>query len=360
MGWKPAFNFQLRDDEVVFGNVVLNSSVQGKVSGNLLKYRDGEELTEEFRELLKQHMYSADEFMHLDSDFKQVKIDIKYFNSIFNKYDREIFKRFRNRLTCSLNYIAGSKTWLDCYVHEKGVAAEMYRQLLDAKYPFDPVHKREYDERYAIVIEENEPGQVLDKMCVETFKEDVLRGYPHAEMKFVENLVHSGICTRKQAIGRAKLLKASLVAQLNATSFSDDGTYYKDGEEVTEEELERVEGEIIEDIQELTLTYELMRKLYNNVFEEHHIDSKDQRIFEMFDLFKEMAEAAGSPIDVSIDYTFGHTDPKDVCLRQSHLKHILTNLDFRDLISLIDISGITITPARTPGLWKHLLQCNDL
>ena len=70
MAWNPSFNFKLRDDEIVFGNLIFEKNTAQVVCVALAKIRDGYVIDNSvLMEALKSGCHTNEELDKLHEDF---------------------------------------------------------------------------------------------------------------------------------------------------------------------------------------------------------------------------------------------------------------------------------------------------
>lgn len=211
MGYAPQFNFRLRDDEVVFGNLIIGKEIVQDIEKLLIAIRNGAQINlEPYKQLFGSYIFTDDEFSAVKDDYEQIKIDYAFFRDMMNAKLRFDFSASLNHMNTIVNYAMGSTTWLEKYAEMKNMAGEMYRKLKSIGVNFEE-REAEYEQRYAeIKLAESNNGAIVTSL-VEQYKLDVMHGAPDAEERFLKTMSALGPVEQAKAENWIKLQRASSI-----------------------------------------------------------------------------------------------------------------------------------------------------
>lgn len=199
MSWNPSINFKLRDDQVAFGDLVVDKNGVPAICEALKSIREGKPIdTMAFSEVLKNWCYKDEEFEHLKEEFEQIKIDIVEFKNITSSFGARWTASLQS-MGAAVDYIAGSSTWIEKYKENKSIAAGLYRIIKDSGYKFGPEKEREYDIRYHEVISATTKTECVEEYLKKQYRENLASGDRDALRKYCDALVETGCLTPEAA-----------------------------------------------------------------------------------------------------------------------------------------------------------------
>mgnify|MGYP006989005497 CR=1 FL=1 len=173
MSWNPSINFKLRDDQVAFGDLVVDKNGVPAICEFLKSVREGKPVdTMAFSEVLKNWCYKDTEFETLKEEFEQIKLDIAEFKSITSSFGAKWTASIQS-VGIAMDYIAGSSTWIEKYKENKSIAAGLYRMIKDSGYKFGPEKEREYDVRYHEVMVATTKTECVEDYLKKQYQKDL-------------------------------------------------------------------------------------------------------------------------------------------------------------------------------------------
>lgn len=213
MGWNPQFKFSLRDDQVTFGNLIIDKNCALLLSETLMNIKKGVNVNPEaLRTLVQQGCYTDEEFDFIHEDFDNVKEDIKVFKQLLKGYHMSSVSNWTRRMDSKTNYIVGSVTWIQHYKETKLCAAELYNKLLEAGFNFSAAEKSEYSKRYAEILSTTTREDRIASSIRDQYFDDLRDGKEDAMENYIQAMVASGVWTESQAKAQSKLLNAGQAA----------------------------------------------------------------------------------------------------------------------------------------------------
>lgn len=131
MAWNPKLNFQLRDDETTLGELVIDTAAIPQIQKLLCTIREGSPIDMQgWTNYLRDTIYTNEEFSRIKNDFDVIKSDMRFMRQIWGSQKWHVdLKGFVDRADNAVNYIVGSKTWLEQYRETKMLAAELFARL---------------------------------------------------------------------------------------------------------------------------------------------------------------------------------------------------------------------------------------
>ena len=212
MGYKPQFNFKLRDDEIIFGNLIIGKEIIPDIEKLLLAIRQGVQLnTSAYSTLFNSYIFTDSEFQSVKEDYEQVKIDYDFFKDTLRNMLRFDFSSSLRHTTIMTNYIVGSSTWLEKYIEMKNIAGEMFRKLKSLGYDFEG-REFEYETRYKDIKEEEVSNGAITDTLTEQYKEDILNHVPDANDRYLKAMSSLGPIEQAKAENIIKLQNVAIMA----------------------------------------------------------------------------------------------------------------------------------------------------
>lgn len=194
MGWNPSINFKLRDDEIVFGDLIMDKNTAELLGEALMNIKEGRPV-ENLSEVLE-YVYTNDEFIELKDTFREVKEDIKYFSEVLAGMGRFIpgVSSMVGRTKSTFDYVVGTTSWIEKYKNYVTIAAEAYSQLCALEYQFPPEKSGEYAQRYGDVLTHTTEKERIRESIEIQFQEDIKEiGLEAAIKRKIENEFKCGI-----------------------------------------------------------------------------------------------------------------------------------------------------------------------
>lgn len=199
MGWNPQFSFKLRDDEVTFGDLVLDKNGAQFLSEMLINIRNG--VVPDLgmmKSILDDYCYTNDEFIALKDEMYEIEEDIAEFKRIGSNALQK-WSVFMQTIVVHTSYIVGSDTWIERYKELKMIGANMFDSILKCGYNFGEerlaaLHKR-YDEVIGCTSGMERVGGYLQKQ----YREAVVNGDENALDNFCKSMVETGVWSQEVA-----------------------------------------------------------------------------------------------------------------------------------------------------------------
>lgn len=203
MGYQFPIKVQLRDDEISLSNLVIDMNAAPLISEFLLDVRDGKikfEGADIIASTLQKFCYRNEEYDELAEINQQIIEDMNYFKSCLGLFSGARVISTMDRFDNTLQYITGSRTWIEAYQERLTLATSLFMQLQEKGYEFTPDELRTYSERYSSVMKEKEFANKQRELINEQWAKDVHElGIEEADKRKVESLVTCGLMTKEQA-----------------------------------------------------------------------------------------------------------------------------------------------------------------
>lgn len=309
MGWNPQFNFKLRDDEITFGNLIVDKRCVDLLSKALVKIKNGENVDiSVIKNILDVGCYTDIEFEKIHTEFEEVKKDIAYFKQLCSANLISGISNWAKRMDTNIGYIVGSNTWVEKYKELKLCACEMYIRLIGKGFEFPPEQAKVYRERYGEIMNTTDSKERLAGVLRKQYYEDRDNGVPNAEEIYIQAQLDNGLLTPEQAEKHSRLFGAVAKAKvekdltadmdkviipgevIGALRNSAEGVYKKQPDEV---------GVYVDDTtrEEITLT---ARMIADKVNEMLFLSDKLEQAICYTELFEVVASVCR---DINIDTT---------------------------------------------------------
>ena len=209
MGWNPQFNFKLRDDEVTFGNLILDKRCADLLSKALTKLKNGENVDiSVIKSIIDVGCYTDAEFEKLHTEFEEIKKDIAYFKQLCSANLISGIHNWAKRVDTNIGYIVGSNTWVEKYKELKLCACEMYVELIGKGFEFPPEQAKTYRERYSEIMDKTDTKERLAGVLRKQYYEDIDHGVPNAEEIYIQSQLDHGLITPEMAEKRRRVFGA--------------------------------------------------------------------------------------------------------------------------------------------------------
>ena len=259
MGWSPQINFQLRDDEVTFGKLIIDKNGAELLSEMLIDMKNDKPVNmETFVQILKEWCFSDLEFDDLRIEFDQIKADITEFKRLSASFGVQWTSNIQV-VGAALDYAVGSKTWIEKYKENKQIAASLYADLKRKGHHFDPIHQQEYEKRYCEVISACTETELVETYLKRQYQQDVAAGVPDALEKYCAALVETG-CLSKEAAEK-KLQMARMWENAAADKKMQE---VKEAQQAREEQ--RAEADAMKEAKKyMTLNLNLLQQLWGTI-----------------------------------------------------------------------------------------------
>lgn len=199
MSWNPQINFKLRDDQVAFGDMIIDKNGAQYLSDMLIKIKNGE--TPDIglmKDVLDQYCFTNEEFVNLKNEMSEIQNDINEFKRIGSN-SLQKWGVFLQTISVHTSYIVGSDTWIERYKELKMIAANLYEQIIRYGYNFPSEKKAEYDKRYSEILGCTTGMERVSDYLERQYREGVLRGDPNALNTFLDSMVETGVWSREAA-----------------------------------------------------------------------------------------------------------------------------------------------------------------
>lgn len=210
MGWSPNLSFSLRDDQVSFGYLIIDKSAVETICQFLIMLKNGQQLNTDhwnnLHQTLVDRCYTNEEFEKIRVEFEQIKQDISDFKRATTSYGAR-WTASLDSLGSTVNYIAGSKTWIDKYIEYKQIAASLFNELKRHNYQFDLASLQTYEMRYRDVIQSSTQTELVSSYLEKQRREAMANGDPNANERFVQAMVETGCFTQEQAEQHRKMAR---------------------------------------------------------------------------------------------------------------------------------------------------------
>lgn len=256
MGWKPAINFSLRDDETTFGSLIMNTSAVKEIGDCLIKIRDAsspDQLSDlvcnTLYPLLRTHTYTNEEFQELGDNLELVKGHIKDFRRVLADHNIATLNEWGSMQLMGLHYIAGSSTWIDKYINLCKLAATLFFDQILVKCPdaLTAEEKQKFQQFYGQYYE-NQTMQERQLDLIDAWHKDaVMAGDEKADEKRLQMLKDEGFITQESLEAQSKLLQAAMAGVKEAIH-----EVIKESEEIgvrlVDNSVNRIDISLLEDI----------------------------------------------------------------------------------------------------------------
>lgn len=260
MGWNPQFNFKLRDDEITFGNLIVDKRCVDLLSKALIKIKSGENVdVSVIKNILDVGCYTDIEFEKIHTEFEEVKKDIAYFKQLCSANLISGISNWAKRMDTNIGYIVGSNTWVEKYKELKLCACEMYIRLIGKGFEFPPEQAKVYRERYGEIMNTTDSKERLAGVLRKQYYEDRDNGVPNAEEIYIQAQLDNGLITPEQAEKHSHLFGA--VAKANVE------TNVSKPEEIQKDQPAEEVGVYVKDTtrEEITLTAHMLADKVNEM-----------------------------------------------------------------------------------------------
>lgn len=260
MGWSPQFNFKLRDDEITFGNLIVDKRCVDLLSRALIKIKNGENVdVSVLKNILDVGCYTDVEFEKIHIEFEEVKKDIAYFKQLCSANLISGISNWAKRMDTNIGYIVGSNTWVEKYKELKLCACEMYIRLIGKGFEFPPEQAKIYRERYGEIMNTTDSKERLAGVLRKQYYEDRDNGVPNAEEIYIQAQLDNGLITPEQAEKHSRLFGAVAKAKVEADVLKP--------EEANKEQPTEEVGVYVQDTtrEQITLTTELLASKVNEM-----------------------------------------------------------------------------------------------
>lgn len=206
MGWNPNINFQLRDDQVTFGDLIIDKNGIPAICDALKAIKAGRPLdTTYLTEIVQAWCFENDEFNKLKEEFEQIKIDIVEFKGITSNFGAK-WTASINAVGASIDYIVGSSTWIEKYKENKSIAAGLYQVIKASGYTFSPEKDNEYRARYIDVMQATTQTECVQQYLKKQYQENLAQGKEDALKVYCDALVETGCITKEQAAKKMQMM----------------------------------------------------------------------------------------------------------------------------------------------------------
>lgn len=292
MGWNPQFNFKLRDDEITFGNLIVDKRCVDLLSKALIKIKSGENVDiSVIKNILDVGCYTDVEFEKIHTEFEEVKKDIAYFKQLCSANLISGISNWAKRMDTNIGYIVGSNTWVEKYKELKLCACEMYIRLIGKGFEFPPEQAKVYRERYGEIMNTTDSKERLAGVLRKQYYEDRDNGVPNAEEIYIQAQLDNGLITPEQAEKHSRLFGAVAKANVEADVSKP--------EEIQKDQPAEEVGVYVKDttMEEITLTAHMLADKVNEML--LLADKLDQAVCytELFELVASVCH------DINIDIT---------------------------------------------------------
>lgn len=278
MGWNPQFNFKLRDDEITFGNLIVDKRCVDLLSKALIKIKSGENVDiSVIKNILDVGCYTDVEFEKIHTEFEEVKKDISYFKQLCSANLISGISNWAKRMDTNIGYIVGSNTWVEKYKELKLCACEMYIRLIGKGFEFPPEQAKVYRERYGEIMNTTDSKERLAGVLRKQYYEDRDNGVPNAEEIYIQAQLDNGLITPEQAEKHSRLFGAVAKANVEADVSKPEeiqkdqpaeevGVYVKD---TTREEITLTAHMLADKVNEMLLLSDKLEQAvcYTELFE---------------------------------------------------------------------------------------------
>ena len=118
MLWNPIIESDIRNDEILFGDIVFDPDGAVAMSGALSRLQRGESVDiSEIKNILDTHTKSTD-MTKLEAEYKIIKQDIRNFKKVLDDHSINIMLG-ADSLVSFVQYAVGSKDWIEQYKRKK-------------------------------------------------------------------------------------------------------------------------------------------------------------------------------------------------------------------------------------------------
>lgn len=193
MGWSPQLNFRLRDDQVAFGDLILDKNGAQFISEMLIEIKKGAVPDLGLmKTVLDDYCFTNEEFSNLKNEMVEIQEDIKEFKQIGSNTLQK-YNVFIKTLAVNTNYIVGSDTWIERYKELKMIAADMFNGIIKCGYKFEESRLRKLHERYDEIIGCTDGMERVGNVFQRQYKEALLNGDEHALDNYCACMVEAGV-----------------------------------------------------------------------------------------------------------------------------------------------------------------------
>ena len=302
MAWNPSFNFKLRDDEVVFGNLIFEKNTAQVVCVALAKIRDGYVVNNTIlMDALKAGCHTNEELDKLHEDFEEVKKDITYFKSVLKGSFIKKAVNMLARVNATSSYITGSISWLQKYKELKECACELYMELKAEQYQFTQEELSIFEKRYSDVAScstsQERRKNIVDTMMADSIANGEIEfGSNEMYMQRVQAEVACGLITEEQAKAKIESNQKLFAAIGKLTDFDSTGatsTTADTGNPV--DDTNSIHPEPVKDIELIVITSDMLSAKLNAIHgSKRSIKEKLEAILKLYDCTKAGTEATNS------------------------------------------------------------------
>lgn len=199
MSWSPQINFRLRDDQMTFGDLIIDKNGAQILANMLVSIKRGEVPDiGSMKDILDQYAFTDQEFEKIKTDMDEIKKDIEEFKKIGSN-GLQKWNVFMQTVQINASYIVGSDTWIERYKELKMIGANLYDQIVRCGYKFDAEKEKVYQERYGEVLGCTNSMERVSGVFERKYREDLINGNPDALDNFLDSMVEAGVWTREAA-----------------------------------------------------------------------------------------------------------------------------------------------------------------
>jgi hypothetical protein len=247
------------------------------------------------------------------------------------------------KIDTNASYIVGSSTWLDKYKEYKMLAAQLFQQLIDAKFEFPPEELKVYMARYKDVIDNTDTKERIGAYINQQYFERIASGDKSAMDEYITTMCEAGYVSSDEANGVRKMLLSAVAGV--GENFEDKS---KD-EKAVEKELEdaeRIRGEEVgvyvkEDADKgVTMTTDEFIKIWNILMPSSYDNEKSIRRFGEYAY--EACLIAGVEVEDAIKSSITN-DKTPLAELRKVIDNLIAGMNYSVNRSLIDSADITLS-----------------
>ncbi len=355
MGWSPKVNFSLRDDEVTFGNLIMDKNTAETLCQALVNIKNGMQV-DVFPQIL-QYVYTDDEFSKVREEFQLIKEDIKYFGELL-KSKGKVMPGIANaigRMTSTFDYVVGTTSWIEKYKSYISIAGEAYSQLLAMGHQFPPEEASTYSKRYGEVLANTTDKERIRTSIENQFRDDLKELGPEQALRNkIQNEKNAGIVNE----GTSQMLDALVVSMGEAKQKgADEANSYRDAMDEQREIMASAVQEISEkEKNAIVITADMVIDLWRTALDRTLANgNRLQALARIGSEIISLTDVVGFISVINSDsvkaYAEGNTDDHDICSDVfAAADKLVQDLTFKSNAELFDSVEITVDKDEWYGL----------
>ncbi len=218
MLWNPIIESDIRNDEILFGDIVFDPDGAVAMSGALSRLQRGESVDiSEIKNILDTHTKSTD-MTKLEAEYKIIKQDIRNFKKVLDDHSINIMLG-ADSLVSFVQYAVGSKDWIEQYKRKKRNAAYLLTLILNNEgggtVMLSPEYENECLQRYSDVLKSSmtNPDELKRDAIEEAYRVEAQTD-PRAAFKNKQRaLVEAGFISEEDSRNNTTLSRAFTAAE---------------------------------------------------------------------------------------------------------------------------------------------------